>query len=227
MHNNFNKLAAAIMIAAPFGIGAIAPMSAHAGANLVQNGDFELGNTGFTSGYAYYPNGSSNDGSGHDFYQIGTDARNDNNRWVALGDHTTGSGNYMYVDGSTTANTPIWGQSIGVETGKTYEISGYFSSLYNASDPTIKYTIGGSDATSAFDLNAPGTWQQHSFLWTATSNTLNLALVDTNLNAGGNDFAIDDLSVKAVPEASTVVLFSLMAIGGILILRKRGSNTIA
>jgi len=214
MHSSIKTLGAAVALG-------LIVIPAHASANLVQNGDFELGNTGFSSEYGYYPVGSSTDGSGHDFYQISTDARTNNSRWVALADHTSGSGNYMNVDGSDNQNTAFWGQSIGVEVGKTYEISGWFSSLYPVSDPTIKYTIDGNDASSTFDLATPGVWEQHSFLWTATTNTLNLGLVDTNTEASGNDFAIDDLSVKAVPEASTIALFGLMALGGVFMLRKR------
>ena len=227
MHCNVKKLVAAVLVIAPFGIGGINPTQVHASTNLVQNGDFELGNTGFTSDYGYYPVGSPTSGSGHDFYQISTDARTNNNLWVALADHTSGSGNYMNVDASNASNKAFWGQSIGVVTGRTYEISGWFSSLYPVSDPTLKWTIGGADATPTFDLATPGTWEQHTFLWTATSNTLDLALTDTNTQESGNDFAVDDLSVRPVPEASTVVLFSLLAVGGMLMLRKRSAKASA
>ena len=48
---------------AAFVLAAAAALSAHAAApNLVANGDFEGGNTAFTSGYAFSPGGNSTEG---------------------------------------------------------------------------------------------------------------------------------------------------------------------
>ena len=50
---------------------------------------------------------------------------------------------------------------------------------------------------------------------------MTFAIVDRQTAYSGNDFGLDDISFKPVPEASTVVTFALLAIGGLLTLRKR------
>ena len=60
---------------------------------LVANGDFSQGNTGFTTVYSY----SSYAAPGS--YGIRTNSANNNSAsWSACSDHTTGSGNFMWVD---------------------------------------------------------------------------------------------------------------------------------
>ena len=79
--------------------------------NMVSNGDFESGVTGFTSDYTDFTgqinrSGCSNSsGSGNPCtlqagqYAVGTDADDyDVPYFLSLGDNTTGSGNYLIVD---------------------------------------------------------------------------------------------------------------------------------
>jgi len=212
-------LAAAAVALYPAALSILAT-PAQASSNLVVNGDFELGNTGFTSDYNYYTGGDP----GPSWETVGTNGQVNNGAWNSGGDHTTGTGNFLIVDGNGDSTKSMWNESIGVQTGHTYEVSGWFRSLYPASPATTQFTIDGSAAGSSILVNDEATWHQNSFLWTATSNTLNLGLVDLNTQGFGNDFGVDDLSVKAVPESSTVVLFGLLALGGIVMLRKRSAT---
>jgi len=219
MRLTYLTLAAATVALCPLAMS----IPVQASSNLVVNGDFELGNTGFTTDYNYYTGSDP----GPSWVTVGPNGQLNNSNWNAGGDHTTGSGNFLIVDGHTDTSKSFWNESIGVEAGKTYEISGWFRSLYPASPGTAQFTIDSSAAGSSILVNDEGTWRQNSFLWTATSNTLNLGLVDTNGESFGNDFGVDDLSVKAVPEASTIVLFSLLTLGGVLLLRKRSTQNAA
>ena len=194
--------------------------AAHASSNLVVNGDFELGNAGFTTGYNQYTGSDP----GPSWETVGANGNLNNGAWNNGGDHTSGTGNFLIVDGHGDNTVSMWNESIGVVTGRTYEISGWFRSLYPASPGTTQFTIDGSAAGSSILVNDESNWHQNSFLWTATSNTLNLGLVDLNTEGFGNDFGVDDLAVRPVPEASTVVLFSLLVVGGMLMLRKRSAS---
>lgn len=216
-----SKLAALVLL--PLGLSLMHPTRA-AAQNLVNNGNFELGNTGFSTDYTYWT--GNNSGSGPGGYQIGNNADNDNALWVDP--ETPGSNNYMYVDGSMTPDQSFFTQNVqGITAGKTYLISASFASLYNENDPLLVFKNGDNAISSTYDINNVGSWKTYSFDWTATSNTLNLDLVDQDLVHDGNDFAVDNISVRAVPEASTIVLFSLLAGAGILLLRKRSASAAA
>ena len=77
--------------------------------NLVTNGDFRLGNTGFTSGYGYISPAAniaaSNFGLGPEgYYAVDTNANNYHSpNWICH-DNTTGHGNFMIINGAPVAD---------------------------------------------------------------------------------------------------------------------------
>ena len=160
------------------------------GSNLITNGDFEGGNTGFSSNYRYHCGITSpND------YCIGTNPKNNNGNWEPCGDHTTGSGNMMIVDGSLTAGTLLWCQNVAVTPGKMYVFRVFVASSYPANPAIIQITVNGSVIGT---VSAPGStcdWVEGKFCFTATSGSANICLQDLNTAFGGNDFLIDDISL--------------------------------
>ncbi len=75
-----------------------------ASTNLITNGDFESGNTGFTSGYAF------GNVHGPGTYWIGgtpSQAPGAWGGWYNGGDHTSGSGKMMVVNGANDALLPV------------------------------------------------------------------------------------------------------------------------
>ena len=91
-----------------------------AGQNLVVNGDFENGNTAFTSGYTL------GDVSNPGFYAIGTNpstAAGAFGDWCNCGDHTSGTGKMMIVNGATDASLPIWEETVAVRPSTSYTFS--------------------------------------------------------------------------------------------------------
>ena len=56
--------------------------------NLVTNGNFEAGNSGFTSDYAYSPASNNDEGQ----YTVRSNPFPWNGLFISGGDHTTGSG---------------------------------------------------------------------------------------------------------------------------------------
>src|ERR1035437_1122929 len=99
------------------------------GVELVINGNFSGGNTGFTSDYStsacllfpYHCLGPEG------MYAVGTDPNYYNGGFFSYppyGDHTSGSGNMMVVNGAVTANTSVWCETIpGLSTNTDYDFS--------------------------------------------------------------------------------------------------------
>ncbi|MBN2074457.1 MAG: hypothetical protein JW762_02790 [Dehalococcoidales bacterium] len=89
------------------------------GGNLIVNGDFEAGNTGFTTEYTYL--NPSNTGTwtlGPEYmYTVSTDPSLYHSAWTSFGDHTTGSGQMMIVNGTWEDTSPgydaiVWEQEV-------------------------------------------------------------------------------------------------------------------
>ncbi|MBX7181518.1 MAG: PKD domain-containing protein, partial [Bacteroidia bacterium] len=123
--------------------------------NLVVNGDFSAGNSGFTSGYV-----NNNNLQPEGRYDITNDASNNHPNFVGV-DHTTGSGQFMAVNGSGTPNTDVWCQTVNVTPNTTYAFSTWVSTLAPGNPAALQFGINGTQLGSVF--NAPsttGTWSQ-------------------------------------------------------------------
>lgn len=180
---------------------------------ILTNGDFESGGSGvgfFVHDYTLINplNGTSNPG----FYARTTNPNLMNSNYISGGDHTTGSGNMLVVDGSTLANRFIWttsdtGGAIGGFTiGTTYTFSYWIKSVSNdvtsveATRANIGLTFVNTSNISPSALNnlAPlpsQGWQQVSYSFVATANNVLIRLRTINNGAIGNDFALDDFSI--------------------------------
>ena len=163
--------------------------------NLITNGDFSQGNTGFTSSYGVMPaTGSSIGGD----YGIGTTSIAYNTGWnPTTHDHTTGTGNFMIVDAATVANTILWQQTIAVQPNTTYNFSAWIGALYSANPATMRFSINGVQIGSTFtESTTISTWTQFNANWTSGSGVTNatITIIDDNLVASGNDFGLDDIS---------------------------------
>jgi hypothetical protein len=165
--------------------------------NLLVNGDFSLGNTGFTSQYTY-----STDLGPEGNYVVGADPQTYNSGGASFGDHTTGTGLMLIANGDPTPNTYVWQETVNVSNTTTYSFSGWAASwgeLGNNMDPSpaqLEFFVNGVQIGSEFTLNAEdGEWSQFAASWNSgTSSVATIAIVDMNTTAVGNDFALDDLA---------------------------------
>src|SRR4030095_8021391 len=101
-----------------------------ASAALIVNGNFELGNAGFTSGYTFDNSanglaGGGEDGFGAGKYSVVNNPNSSHSAFVSVGDHTTGSALMMVVNGSTVANKNVWSGTVAppLILGTTYQFS--------------------------------------------------------------------------------------------------------
>lgn len=192
----------------------------------VTNGSFELGNTGFTTPpasngnqYEYVVDGAGNtELNPEGFYGIGTNAQNYHSNFWGV-DHTSGTGNFMIVNGFPGEPQPIvWQQTItNIQPNTTYYFSAWAISLNSAgNDAQLQFSINGTQLGKVADLTTiPGvsdnsnSWHPEGRFygtWNSGSNTSAvLAIVDLQTAAGGNDFGIDDISFGILDPAPATI----------------------
>jgi hypothetical protein len=167
--------------------------------NQVVNGDFSSGNTGFTSSYTAPtspPTGNccgllSDEGN----YAIDTNPHNTHTSFASFGDHTTGTGNMMIINGASTANVTVWTENITVTPNTTYVFSVWFASVTSSNPGQLNFSINGAPLGTTITLSSTtGVWQNFTTTWSSGSSTnATIGLINQNTAANGNDFAMDDV----------------------------------
>ena len=224
-----NKLFAAAAIAA------LAFAGSASATELLTNGTFDAGNTGFQSDYAYavthdlYPEGT---------YDVITNPNADHNLFSNFVDHTPGvdTGFMMVINGSATAERTVWSQGtvdnplIGAA-NTAYTFTFWLASVYPSSPANLNLWINGEklDGVNFAALGGNenlGAWQQFSYSGVSGAGGIaSIKLTNNNLEPQGNDFALDDLSLSgvAVPEPSTwaMMLMGFSGLGAMLRANRR------
>jgi gliding motility-associated-like protein len=185
------------------------------GQNLVTNGDFSQGNTGFTSNYIYGTGGSwgllSNEGQ----YAIAANANQTHNNFANCFNHTTGNagGAMMVVNGSSVPNAVIWSQTITVSPNTNYQFSTWAASVVSSNPGILRFMINGVQVGTQLNLSPTlCNWQQFFVNWNSGTNTsIQIAIINQNTSNDGNDFAIDDISFRPVCTSSDNIVVSVEA----------------
>lgn len=165
--------------------------------NLVVNGDFEQGNTGFTTDYGPGTGGAFGLLTNAGTYAVNTSPANVHNNFFNCSDHTTGSGNLMIVNGSNVPNTDVWCQTINVSPNTDYIFSAWVISLENTNASnvaTLNFKIGGVQFGSDFSPSFTACdWQQFSAVYNSGANTTIEICIESDVISGNNDYGIDDI----------------------------------
>ena len=198
--------------------------TAGASANLITNHDFEAGNTGFTSDYSF-----SSSLYGERRYDISSNPINNHAGAASYGDHTSGTGLMMAVNGSPLAGDVIWGQTISVAAGITYDFAAYISSWSTRNPALLDFAVNGINIGNFSAPGATGIWELAFATWSSGSSTSALIEIrNLNTEPNGNDFALDDLYVGAaifsteVPEPGALAMF-VVGLAGIGYARRKRS----
>ncbi len=228
-----------IILSAVVAAFAMAPSIASAATNLLTNGDFSAGFSGFTTDYnqvapthnSMYPEGNititASPFSVHDL-------------WVPI----AGSNPMLIANGSPTSNLTIWQESaIAVTNGGKYNFGADVMNVccnadfHGSNSPsTIKFQVSADGGATWTDLVShtttppadAGVIAPLSALYTATSSSISLRAINTINATSGNDFALDNLTfASAVPEPGTwaMLFLGFGAIG--LMMRRRQSRSLA
>lgn len=79
--------------------------------NLINNGDFESGNSNFSSNYTYSPGNLWPEG----VYDVLADPSTAHSNFAACNDHTSGGGQMMAVNGNAVPNQNVWCQTVSIQ----------------------------------------------------------------------------------------------------------------
>ncbi len=163
------------------------------GAELVTNGDFSAGNTGFSSTYTYWPSGTAGDMSEGRYY-VGSNATTVHSQFTGAG---RGGGNFMVVNGASSV-TNVWCQTINVITNTDYVFSSWLSTVHTGNPASLLFSFNGVTAGNALIAPATtGSWINFFASWNSGVNTsVNICVVNQNTVTNGNDFGLDDISFK-------------------------------
>jgi hypothetical protein len=184
------------------------------GTELITNGNFEAGNTGFTNtGLTYCPGTCTPMGT-QDTYFVTTNPNNQNNTYFkSMTDHTPGAGNdkmLLFDFNNASTNDPIYTVSVPVTAGKVYFFSAWFANIaqgnttacgscpggqYITNSPILKFRINGVDQGTVKVDSITNNWNQYFTTWTAAATT-SITIEIVNLRGGliSNDLALDDIS---------------------------------
>lgn len=169
-------------------------------ANMIVNGDFSQGNTGFSTDYMV-GNSTSQIGilADENAYAIATSPRSVHRSFANCGDHTTGTGNMMVVNASGTSNN-VWCQTLTVQPNTDYVFSAWLASATSQNPARLQFSINGNLIGNEFQASATTcNWQEFSSDWNSQAvSTAEICITNVNNTPAGNDFAIDDISFQQV-----------------------------
>jgi len=138
--------------------------------NLVYNGDFELGNVGFTTGYRlnnnYWPSYTCGD------YNILLNPTDIHPMFVSC----TNGGHFMVADAALTSNVIIYQTTISVEPNTYYMFSTECLNIWPGSTPEqyprLQFQINSQQIGNVFTIiNTNCDWNRFSGIWNSGNNT--------------------------------------------------------
>jgi hypothetical protein len=191
--------------------------------NLITNGDFESGNTGFTSDYDYVALTGSQTLWDEAKYAVGLDPTDYHYLWTSFKDHTTGEGNMMICNGQDPEGTApqeaiVWSQDVTVVKGSTYEFSVWIAPSYPDAYPVLEVSINDNVIGTAVAPGGtnPGDWYQFTAQWiSGIDGPVDIEIRDMLSVHTGNDFVIDDISLCFIKQEYSLCASQTMNVGHI------------
>lgn len=158
---------------------------------MATNGNFSSGNTGFLTAYTYNATSIWNEGT----YAVGPNPNAVHPNFGSWGDHTTGTGNYMLVNGSTGGNKILWRQIVSFPPGVQVTVK-WWMLTFVTPPGSLQLKLAGTNIGNPVSTpNSTGSWSQATRTFTVPASgsaTINLVTLSSAL--AGNDFGIDDIS---------------------------------
>ena len=164
------------------------------GNELIVDGGFENGGNSFTSDYySSCTAGTMPQGA----YCIAVNSGYFHAGWSDCTDHI-GSGKMLVSDGAVKQNEKIWCQTVAVDQNKDYAFSAWITTVIKLNPPIMQFSINGNLLGQPFQAkNTVCNWEEFFEIWNSGLNTsAEICIVNQNTSGEGNDFGIDDISLK-------------------------------
>lgn len=182
--------------------------------NLIENGDFSDGGTGFYTEYIPGNGGPWGLLSYEGTWTITSNPSLVHMNFASFFDHTTGdaSGSMMVINGASTANTVVWLQNITVKPDTWYDFSAWGASCHTEAPGQLQIRINGVLLGDPFQLpSTTGVWVNFHEKWFSGPNTsAEISIVNQQTAASGNDFALDDLEFYEICQSSASVYIKVI-----------------
>ncbi len=175
--------------------------------NLIENGDFEDGDNDFNTDYDLVPGPCSPSFELCDgYYAIWDETSQGHPGFASCGDHTSGSGLMMAVNGIA-GKPELWCQDVCIDPSASYILSGYGTSIHPDSPAELQFSVDGNLVGNSVDL---GTnlceWINFTGEFDADGETsVEICVYNENGEQFGNDFAIDDIEMFQVCSAEETI----------------------
>jgi outer membrane protein OmpA-like peptidoglycan-associated protein len=168
--------------------------------NLVKNGTFEMGRTGFKTDHKLQ-DGFSKEGEYIVTNNVTTDLYS-----KGFKNPLPSSGQFLFINGFHYPRTAkrCWYDSISVQPNTTYIFSYSVASVINLNPPQLEFNVNGNSVSKIFYISESNYWQTISTTYTTKSDQtrIEISIVDLNkVSSYGNDFAIDNIVFE--PEKET------------------------
>lgn len=166
--------------------------------DLITNGDFSLGDTGFSA-----------DRDTLFKIDVGLDPNQFNPSAASYGDHTTGNGLMLIVNGSINTSAVVWEQSVSVLPNTTYDFGLWVSSWFPGELGEFDVFINDEIVDSFSAPSEVAIWDNFTTEWSADNNITEAKITILNKRVAtiGNDFAFDDITfTSSEPNFYTVEL---------------------
>ena len=170
----------------------------NSGPNIVENGDFEDGNVGFSSDYisANFPATIS---SGR--YSVRNSTNHGNGSWSCL-DHTNGdpNGNFLIADGPN-PSAVVWSQTHSVTPGQEFSFCFFANNLVrpnlNSVDPLVLVRVNGLTVFGPQAIpEIPDLWIPITVQFVANTSSVTIEIFNVAIS-GFADLVIDDISLSS------------------------------
>ena len=164
--------------------------------NLITNGDFEAGNSGFSTAYRL-----SNPIGDFGTYAVTSDPFLVHDQAASFGDHTSGAGLMAAFNGPrSSTDLTTWSQTVPVNAQTNYTFSTWVASWtsgFEEEQALLEFSINGVSLGVFRASTGSGVWENFTATWNSGANTsASIRIVD--INAGyykSNDFTLDDISL--------------------------------
>lgn len=164
-------------------------------ANLIYNGSFQFGNSGFYSNYTLV-NQITNPSGQQGVAGVSSNPNLFFNPFSSCSDQD-GNNAMLVADGAASA-FPIlilWEQAVPVQPNTNYTFTYWATSVVAANPAQLQTQINGTLVNTTTLSPTVCNWQQISMAWNSgPAEIAAISLRDLNIQANGNDFAIDNLS---------------------------------